>query len=116
LTTRLKVEARNRVAYDTPLQIRYYLEQRLKNSNIELLINTTILEFTHEGVRIKHNNKEETLTGFDRIIIALGESPNTGPYNELCDKGISTRIIGDAVKPRNLLYAVHEGSIAGDSV
>ncbi|MBT3310822.1 MAG: FAD-dependent oxidoreductase [Desulfobacterales bacterium] len=110
------VEARNRVAYDTPLQIRYYLEQRLNNSNIELFINTTILEFTHEGIRVKHNNKEETLTGFDRIIMALGESPNTGLYKELCDKGISARIIGDAVKPRNLLYAVHEGSIVGDLV
>jgi 2,4-dienoyl-CoA reductase-like NADH-dependent reductase (Old Yellow Enzyme family)/thioredoxin reductase len=108
--------ARRGIALDTPLQIRHYLEQRLLAAGVEVLLKTELLGLHIEKALAKRDEKEQTLTGFNRVILAYGERPNTELYNALIKKGISTRIIGDAAEPRDLFAAVREGTMVGNRV
>lgn len=110
------VEARGQIAYDTPLQIRYYLMRRLFDAGVKVLLRTEVKEIAPGSVCVNETGRERDLIGFDRVILAFGEKPNAELYHALLKEKIGAQLIGDAAEPRDLLAAVREGTFAGDTV
>jgi len=110
------MEARERIASDTPFQIRYYITRRLVSAGVKVLLNTELKELTPGRILVNNQDGEKELNGFDRIFLALGENPNNNLYQAIIKENIPAQLIGDAAAPRDLMAAVHEGTHTGDSV
>jgi 2,4-dienoyl-CoA reductase-like NADH-dependent reductase (Old Yellow Enzyme family)/thioredoxin reductase len=107
------LEARSQVGENTPLQIRYYLEQKLISLRVKLLLNAELRYIENGKFLIKGQQGEKTIEGFEKVFVAFGEKPNRDLYEALLKAAIPTVLIGDALRPRDLLAAVHEGATAG---
>ena len=85
----------------------------LKAAEIETMVNTKVLSITEEGVNALQND-EELFIPADSVIVAVGSTPNSSDEIEqwCTDHNVFFRRIGDAVKARRALNAVHEATEA----
>jgi NADPH-dependent 2,4-dienoyl-CoA reductase/sulfur reductase-like enzyme len=88
----------------------HYLFRRLAEHGVDIRFATEVKDIRQGRIKIAYDGNEETLGPFDTVVLALGRLPNNklaeairGMVNELY-------VIGDAVKPRGIMQAVHEGS------
>ena len=86
------------------------LIKKLKQSGVDVNINTKVLEVTDSAVKVQRKDgTEEWLEGFDHIIFGLG-SRSYDPFSEaLKDVVPEVYTIGDAVRARQASYAMWEG-------
>jgi 2-enoate reductase len=92
---------------------RMYYSNRLKDSGVEVLRNTQIVEIRPTGVVIEPpNHWKREILDVDTVIIATGWRPLDQLATELSASGFKTITIGDALEPRKLLNAIHEGMLA----
>ncbi|MFC2060629.1 FAD-dependent oxidoreductase, partial [Chloroflexota bacterium] len=86
--------------------------QRLKEAGVRLEVGVEIVEITTEGVKA---NREGVSVFFetDTVVIARGMEPNSEMTKELDGKVSVVHQIGDCVKARRIVDAVHEGSHVG---
>ena len=79
-------------------------------------ISTKLDQVTENGIVVTVNDTQETWTGFDTIVTAVGSQS----LNELEEKlkGIVKKVyvIGDAAKPRKCADAVLEGAETGSKI
>lgn len=85
----------------------------LKAAEIETMVNTKVLSIIEEGVNALQND-EELFIPADSVIVAVGSTPNSSDEIEqwCTDHNVFFRRIGDAVKARRALNAVHEATEA----
>ncbi len=102
------VEMRNEIALDEEPVPRMFLMERLAKHGIDIVTNATVRNFTGNGVIYTRDGVDNTLEGFDTIILALG----TRAYNPLeeviKDKVKEVYVVGDALKARRAMEATHE--------
>ena len=107
------VEMLPKVALDTSLQGRHLLMERLRAKGVQILSSTKVKEIIDRGVVVSKNEREETLTGVDFVILAVGVKSNESLSAEIRQSVTEIHIIGDAKKPRQATAAVAEGREAG---
>ena len=84
--------------------------QRLKNrDNIKIMPNTTVIKFSENSVKYKHEGKDGEWEPFDTIIVASGMNPENELYKILKEKGKDVDVIGDAKDPKDIYSATHAG-------
>jgi len=84
--------------------------QRLKNKdNIKIMPNTTVMKFSENSVKYKHEGKDGEWGPFDTIIVASGMNPENELYKILKEKGKNANVIGDADEPVDIYSATHAG-------
>lgn len=108
------VELLPEIATDEEGTRREFLLNFIKEKNIQVLKGTKVMEINEKGAKL---NKDEEIFDFDAdtIILALGVKPNSALAKELESK-TEVKVVGDAVKIRNVLDAVREGFLAGMNV
>ncbi|WP_028829356.1 NAD(P)/FAD-dependent oxidoreductase [Proteocatella sphenisci] len=86
------------------------LIRKLKESGVDINVNTKILEVTDHAVKVQRlDGSEEWLQGFDYILFGLG-SRNYDPLSaELKEFVPQVHVIGDAVRARQASFAMWEG-------
>lgn len=86
------------------------LIRKLRESGVDINVNTRILEVTDHSVKVqRHDGSEEWLEGFDYILFGLG-SRNHDPISEEIREFVpEVHVIGDAVRARQASYAMWEG-------
>ncbi len=82
------------------------LNKLLENPNISFKTSTKLTSIQEESITISTAEQEETLL-CDSVVLAMGFSPDVKLYNALKDKVVMLNI-GDSVKARKVLDAVHE--------
>jgi len=80
----------------------------VKESNVEVLTNTKLLEVTGNGAVVVSDGVERVLEA-DSIVLALGFRPVSSLRDELEDKVSELYAVGDCNQPGKILDAVWEG-------
>lgn len=104
------VEMQPEVAGDIPDGPRLYLLQRLKEYGVACLTGAVVKELLESGVVYKKDGKEERITGFDSIVLALGSTAYNPLEEKLKGKVAELYVIGDAVNARKAINAIEEGA------
>jgi 2-enoate reductase len=90
----------------------YYLS-RLENLGVTILEHTQIIEIQSNSIVLEPANKwRMEILDVDTVIMATGWRPLNDLAIGLTASGFRTMTIGDAVEPRKLLNAIHEGVLA----
>ncbi|MDD2335743.1 MAG: FAD-dependent oxidoreductase [Geobacteraceae bacterium] len=96
------------IAKDVPDGPRIYLLARLGEYGVKSITNAKVTEFHDNGVTYLIHDKEEMLTGFDSIVLAMGSSAYNPLEKELKNKVDEVYVIGDAMKARKAISATEE--------
>ena len=59
-------------------------------------------------VRNVYSLREETVDGFDSVVLACGSVSDSGLYDELRPRLGSVHVLGDAYAPRRLVFATKQ--------
>ncbi len=104
------IEMERHIAKDISPAARVFLFKFLKENNVKIIASSTVKKIKDDGLVIVTGDKEEMLTKFDNIIIAVGAKPDEGLYSQVSDLVDDIYIIGDAEKPGKILQAVLRAS------
>ena len=99
------VEGREDIAMDIISEHKIYLLKSFKENNIQVHTNSMVKEIKADGIIVDHQGQEETLSGFDSIVLALG-SASYQPFEENLVK--EHYVLGDATKARRAIDALRE--------
>ena len=92
-----------------PISKKMCLTRIEKMPNVSLMPLTTVLEFTSEGVRVKIEDTEQLLPGFDTVILCAGMLPTEGPPEDITSLVSAVEVVGDASDPGDIYSAVKAG-------
>jgi 2,4-dienoyl-CoA reductase-like NADH-dependent reductase (Old Yellow Enzyme family)/thioredoxin reductase len=84
-----------------------YLHKVLRKKG-ELLLNTRVVQVTPKGAIISTRGEEREMEA-DTVVWAVGSEPELEVVEAARELDIEVKVVGDAVEPRRLLEAVHEG-------
>jgi 2,4-dienoyl-CoA reductase-like NADH-dependent reductase (Old Yellow Enzyme family)/thioredoxin reductase len=85
---------------------------RLLHYGVKMVTGASVKEITDGGVVVTKEGREETISGTDQIIVAMGAKSVNDLAKQLDGKVAEVYIIGDAKEPRTALEATHEGAQA----
>jgi len=105
------VEMLPEVGADMELITKLFLLGRLARSGVVTLTNRKVDAITERGVQAGGELLEA-----DSIVVAVGLKPEKGLAEALEGRVPELYRIGDCVKPRKLLDAIHEGARAGRAI
>ncbi len=94
----------------------YWLHQRLRDSGGNLVLGAQVTAIESDSVLYMQDEEEKRLSPISMIITAMGAKPENELIEVLKDMGIPYKVVGDAVSPRSLFEAVHEGAAAGREI
>lgn len=103
------LEQREALGMDMRPEHWHVLRQLLAEYQVETRTGATVLRFHPDGVSYQEYDGEQTLAGFDTIVLAMGARS----YNPLWEAAKALvqecYVLGDAVSPRRALDATREG-------
>jgi mycofactocin system FadH/OYE family oxidoreductase 2 len=98
-----------------PLQDLYLTRQRLLQKGVTFTPDFAVMEI--KGLEVKgfnvYSNEWSTFSGYDSIVLAMGNRVEDGLYMELKGKVKELHRIGDCVAPRKVDMAILEGDKIG---
>ena len=105
------VEQLGDVATDAPLDDRALLLGRLRELEVDIRTETTLMRIDPDTVTLEDVSgaREQPC---DTIVLCLGARPEDELQQQLEDAGITTVAVGDAVEPRKVTEAVQEAAQA----
>ena len=107
------VDMLDEIATDAPTSVRALLLLSLKEHGVKTVNRAKIEQITPSGVVVNRSGKEMVFAA-DTFVLALGSKPDR--FLENAQIRHTVMWIGDSVRPRSILEAVHEGFVAGASV
>lgn len=110
------VEQLKRAGMDMGFTARWHLMHRLRVQKVSIFTSTIVKEIGQQRVVITSNQSEDTLEGFDNIVLATGVKPRNELVKELESVVKEICVIGDAAEPRKGLEAMREGAEIGRKI
>lgn len=107
---------RSHFAEDMSANDRYYLRERLKRQPVTLIKEVKVQAFLKDGVQFITAGQTHILNGFHSVVLADTFVPLRDCANAIKQSGRRVHFIGDAKKPRHLMYAISEGEELGRSL
>jgi NADH dehydrogenase FAD-containing subunit len=98
------------IARDEQDAVKYFLMERLNKYGVKSITSATVKEFLDDGVVYEKDGKEEKLTGFDTIVLAMGAKAYNPLEEKIKGKVSEVYVVGDAVKARKALEAIEEAA------
>lgn len=89
---------------------------RLMNKNVNIITNAKVEEVLKDGITYSINGEQNTISGIDAIICAVGTAPDNSLADELKDLSIPLYVVGDAKEPRKIMHAIYEGAAAAKEI
>lgn len=101
------------IANDMEMITKKLMLKRLEEK-VNLLIspNTTLMEFSEQGVKYLKDGKPGEWEPFDTVIIASGMDPQNGLFQQIQALGKSVQVVGDADNPEDIYAATQKGYLA----
>jgi 2,4-dienoyl-CoA reductase-like NADH-dependent reductase (Old Yellow Enzyme family)/thioredoxin reductase len=110
------VTAGKEIAKGAAVVIRDLMLDRLRQRGVKMLTGTRIMEITKDKVLIVGPGNSDDLPGelsADTVVASTGAKPNDSLAEELRKVVKQVFVVGDAVEPRDVTYAMLEGARAG---
>ena len=107
------------IAKDAPVVVRDLLLDQLQQRDVKMLTNTRILGIEKGKVLIEGPGGSEELPGelpADTVVASTGAKSNNSLPDELRKFLPQVFVVGDAVQPRDVTFAMVEGAMAGLSI
>jgi 2,4-dienoyl-CoA reductase-like NADH-dependent reductase (Old Yellow Enzyme family)/thioredoxin reductase len=102
------VEMREGIALDLVGHLQHFLNKRLKEKGVQILINTKVIRFEREGLWVEDPQGIRKIGGFDSMVISLGSISNDELVESIKTKIQEVYVVGDASKPREVMEALLE--------
>jgi 2,4-dienoyl-CoA reductase-like NADH-dependent reductase (Old Yellow Enzyme family)/thioredoxin reductase len=99
------MEMREAIALDLVAHLQHYLNLRLLNKEVQVLTSAKALRFEEDGLWVEDPKGTRKLTGFDSVVISMGSVSNADLTEGLKKKVSQVLVVGDAVKPREVMEA-----------
>jgi NAD(H)-dependent 7beta-hydroxy-3-oxo-delta4-cholenoic acid oxidoreductase len=110
------LELREQIALDSMAEPRHLLLDRLREKRVEVVVRAKVKEILDDGVVFEKDGQEETLRGFEYVVLAMGAKSVDTLSKELEGKVPEVYVIGDAMQPRRALDATAGGSEIGRTI
>jgi NAD(H)-dependent 7beta-hydroxy-3-oxo-delta4-cholenoic acid oxidoreductase len=107
------LEMREDIALDSMAEPRHLLLDRLREKRVHVIVRARVKEILDDGVVFERDGQEETLRGFEYVILAMGAKRVDTLSKEIQGKVPEVYIIGDAAQPRRALEATAGGAEIG---
>ncbi len=107
------VEMENRFARDMGKVAWFGLRRRLTEKKVALLKSCKVTEIFDHKVEVLEGRQKKTLNGFHTVVLAVGSQPRNTLADEIKKRIDEVYLVGDALKPRKALEAIHEGAVVG---
>ncbi|SHF93053.1 2,4-dienoyl-CoA reductase [Caldanaerobius fijiensis DSM 17918] len=102
------IEMLDDIAVDVGSLTRGLLLNRMVEKKITMLTKSKVREILTNGVIIEKEDRTEEITGIDTVVIAVGSRPKNELLKSIEGEGIPVYAIGDCIKARKIIDAVHE--------
>ncbi len=109
------IEMLKDAALDVNPFIRKSLLRRLQELKVSFVVNTKVIQIDQDHVRGVTNGEERTFRG-DSFIVAMGMESERALSASLRKDLLEYYEIGDCLKPRKLIDAIHEGFALGSII
>ena len=93
----------------------WLLQSRLVEDEVDVRVNHCINRINPKSIRCTLEGADKSIEG-DAVVVAMGMTADQTLYNELMKLPVEVLAVGDAVKARKIIDAVHEGYHAGRRV
>jgi NADPH-dependent 2,4-dienoyl-CoA reductase/sulfur reductase-like enzyme len=110
------VEMLDDVGLDIGALTRGLLINRLVEKKVSILTKSRVSEIVGERVKIEKEDGNVVISGVDSVVVAVGSRSMNRLAEEIRGEGIPVYVIGDALKPRKIYEAIHEGFRVGYEV
>lgn len=107
------LEMREEIAMDSMAEPRHLLLERLREKRVEVIVRARVKEILDDGVVFERDGHEETLRGFEYVILAMGAKSVDSLSKAIEGKVPEVYVIGDATQPRRALDATAGGAEIG---
>jgi 2,4-dienoyl-CoA reductase-like NADH-dependent reductase (Old Yellow Enzyme family)/thioredoxin reductase len=107
------LEMREEIAMDSMAEPRHLLLDRLREKRVEVIVRARVKEILDDGVVFERDGREETLRGFEYVILAMGAKSADTLSKAIEGKVPEVYVIGDAAQPRRALEATAGGAEIG---
>ena len=102
------VDMLDKVAPIVPKRPRQDLVNHLKALGVKTQLNSKVLKINQDGIDYECNGNNETLSGFDSIVLAFGSRPNQTLFETLNQDNV--HLLGDALKAGDAKKAIFEAT------
>ncbi len=109
------VEQRNDFAPDATIWHKQALRQQL-SQGVQLLLNTTAVSITAEGVEVRHTDGSLELLPCDTVFCAVGLKPRAQAREQLHGVTPFFYAIGDCLQPAQMFQALSQGHYIGRDI
>ncbi|NPV27163.1 MAG: FAD-dependent oxidoreductase [Firmicutes bacterium] len=109
------IEMGKALGLDIGSSTRWTVLQDLHRYHVRVLTNTRAEALTPGGVKIRRGDVVEELAA-DTVVLAVGAQAENALFARLQTLVPEVYLIGDAVKPRKALEAIHEGFLIGQQI
>ncbi len=110
------LEMRDKIALDSMAEPRHLLLDRLREKRVDVIVRAKVKEILDDGVIFERDGQEETLRGFEYVILAMGAKSVDDLSKEIEGKVPEVYVIGDATQPRRALEATAGGAEVGRKI
>jgi 2,4-dienoyl-CoA reductase-like NADH-dependent reductase (Old Yellow Enzyme family)/thioredoxin reductase len=95
---------------------RKVLISKLKENNVHIMTECALLRVEDDGVVLRSMGGKEIFLEAQRVVMAIGNRPDTTLYENIKDYGLEVHQIGDCLEPRSAKAAIYEGAVLGRSI
>lgn len=97
------------IAPQAPARPRENLLARLEREKVLLLLGRKVLGIQEDGIICECQGRQESLSGFDGIVLAFGSKGNTALYDEI-KEWKHVHCIGDGLRPGDAKQAIYDAA------
>ncbi len=110
------IEMLDDVGCDMVPEVRVLTMQKLREDGVTIRTSTKVKEFLDDGAIVIKGDKEETITGMDFIVLAMGAKSVDTLSEEIKDSVAEVHVIGDAKQACRALEAIADGAQIGRQI
>lgn len=111
------IEMTDKIGSDMAEDARAHLREALRQlPTVNVLTRTKLLEFRGTVAVCERDGETIELDASGTVVVAVGAKPNAEMLEDLKREFSQVYVVGDAVKPRDLLFATRSGADAARSI
>jgi len=110
------MEMMDHIGRDLGATVRSHLRHRLAELKVKISSSTKVERISKGIVSVIEKDNSESQRNVDSVVIAIGSRSNNLLAESVKSKMKEVYLIGDAVKPRNALFAIREGAEIGRKI
>jgi len=110
------IEQLSKIASGLESITRKVLLSQLNELGVRFLTEHKLSRIEDNGIYVSDKDGSDIFIEAERVIIAVGNSPDAGLFDQIKSLGVQVHQIGDCLEPRGAKQAIYEGAMIGRSI